>query len=182
MGLEVCILVGSIRKDSHSLRIAGLLSSILSSGGHQPTVIDPRMVQLAIPYHPEDEGEAAVLAAELQGRVRKADRIIFITPEYDGSYSAVTKILIELLGYPSAMAGKAVSVIGVATGRIGAYRAIEHLRSVLLHIGAYLCPSLLSLAEVHRSAGGEELSDLESQLRKHVDELLAFNLGTSTST
>lgn len=174
MAAEVCIMVGSIRKDSHSLRIASMLAHLVKKAGNSPVLIDPRTLKLGIPHHPDDQGEVAVLASELQARVKSAAKVIFITPEYDGSYSAVSKIMIEHLGYPSVLAGKPVSVIGVATGRIGAYRAIEHLRGVLLHIGAVVCPTLLSLAEIHKSAAPEELAELEQKLGRHLEDLMAF--------
>jgi NAD(P)H-dependent FMN reductase len=176
MSADVCIMVGSIRKDSHSLRVAGMLAGLLKKSGKAAEVIDPRSLRFVVPHHPDDDGGSSELAAKLQAQVQAAEKIIFITPEYDGSYSAVSKILIEHLGYPSVLAGKPVSVIGVATGRIGAYRAIEHLRGVLLHIGAYVCPALLSLAEVHKSAAAEETADLEQKLSRHLNELLAFRI------
>ena len=176
MSADICILVGSIRKDSHSLRVAGMLAAMVKKIGKTAEVVDPRTLDFVVPHHPDDDGGSAALAVKLKAQVQAAAKIIFITPEYDGSYSAVSKILIEHLGYPSVLAGKPVSVIGVATGRIGAYRAIEHLRGVLLHIGAYVCPALLSLAEVHKSAVAEETADLEQKLSWHLNDLLAFRI------
>lgn len=175
MGQVINILVGSIRDDSHSLKIAHILAAQLAAAGHHPTVIDPRNVKLWIPHHPDEQGTTAIAQA-LQQQVQKSAGIIFVTPEYDGSYSAVSKILIEHLGYPSALSGKPISVIGVATGRVGAYRAIDHLRAVLMHIGAVVYPPILSFSEVHRqfAVDGSPDAKLEQMLSKHASEFMGF--------
>jgi chromate reductase len=147
---DLCVMVGSIRADSNSQKIANLLAGIAAASGHSCVVIDPRSLRLGIPHHPDDQGQAAEHANELQALIKKAKSVVFVTPEYDGSYSAVTKVLIEHLGYPSALAGKFISIIGVASGRIGADRAIEHLRGVMMHIGGIVLPNHLSIAEVHK--------------------------------
>jgi chromate reductase len=149
--LDLCVLVGSIRADSYSLKISHLISGIAVASHHSCKVIDPRELKLGIPHHPDDHGHSAGNSALLQAMIKDAKTIVIVTPEYDGSYSAVTKVLIEHLGYPSALAGKFISIIGVASGRIGADRAIDHLRGVLLHIGGIVLPNHLSIAEVHKS-------------------------------
>jgi chromate reductase len=159
--LDLCVLVGSIRADSYSLKISHLIAGIAAASNHSCKVIDPRELKLGIPHHPDDQGQSVGNSAMLQALIKNAKTIVIVTPEYDGSYSAVTKVLIEHLGYPSALAGKFISIIGVASGRIGADRAIEHLRGVLLHIGGIILPNHLSIAEVHKSfseGGGADRS------------------------
>ena len=60
----------------------------------------------------------------------------------------MTKLIIENLGFPSAIAEKPVALIGVASGRIGAIKSVEHLRSVMSHVGALVVPGGISLAGV----------------------------------
>jgi chromate reductase len=147
---DLCVMVGSIRADSNSRKIAHLLADLAAADGQSCVVIDPRSLRLGIPHHPDDQGQAAEHANQLQSLIKKAKSVVFVTPEYDGSYSAVTKVLIEHLGYPSSLSGKFISIIGVASGRIGADRAIEHLRGVMIHIGGIVLPNHLSIAEVHK--------------------------------
>ena len=60
----------------------------------------------------------------------------------------MTKLIIENLGFPSVLATKPVALVGVAAGQIGAIKALEHLRSVLSHIGAIVLPGPVSVARV----------------------------------
>ena len=80
-----------------------------------------------------------------------AAAIVLSTPEYHGSYSSVIKMTIEHLGFPSALAGKPVLLVGVAAGVIGAIKATEHLRSVASHVGANVLPGAVSVANVQKA-------------------------------
>jgi FMN reductase len=80
--------------------------------------------------------------------VGQATGIILATPEYYGSFSSVMKLVIESLGYPSALAGKPVALLGVAGGTIGAVKSLEHLRSVVSHVGGIVLPLPISVANV----------------------------------
>ena len=86
----------------------------------------------------------------LQAAVRDADAVLFATPEYHGSFAATLKLVIENLGFPSVLAGKPAALIGVASGAIGAVKALEHLRSVLSHVGTMVLPGPVSIAGVHK--------------------------------
>jgi FMN reductase len=58
------------------------------------------------------------------------------------------KLVIENLGYPSALAGKPVALLGVAAGAIGAIKSLEHLRGVVSHVGAIALPLPVSVPYV----------------------------------
>jgi len=60
------------------------------------------------------------------------------------------KLVIENLGFPSMLAGKPVALVGVAAGAIGAIKSLEHLRSVVSHVGGIVLPLPVSVANVRR--------------------------------
>lgn len=45
------------------------------------------------------------------------------------------------MGFPSALKGKAVGLIGVAAGRIGAIKTLEALKGCVSHVGGILVPN-----------------------------------------
>ena len=113
----------------------------------------------------------------LQAAVRDADGVLFATPEYHGSFAATLKLVIENLGFPSVLAGKPAALIGAASGAIGAVKALEHLRSVLSHVGAMVLPGPVSIAGVHRvfDAEGNCLDEaVEARTRKLAANLLDY--------
>ena len=86
---------------------------------------------------------------KFQERMQSADAFIFATPEYNGSYSALLKLFIENMNFPSVLANKPVALIGVAAGALGATKSLEHLTSVCHHLDMYTLPRVLSIANVY---------------------------------
>ncbi len=87
-------------------------------------------------------------ADELRSRIKQATGVILATPEYHGTFSSVMKLTIENMGFPSVLAGKPIALLGVAAGRIGAIKALEHLRCVASHVGGLVLPGPVSVAGV----------------------------------
>ena len=114
-------------------------------------MIDPAIVNLPLPGSDPDSEDTK----SLKETISDATGVIFATPEYHGSYSSVTKLIIENLGFPSVLASKPVALLGVAAGQIGAVKALEHLRSVLSHVGAIVLPGPVSVAGVQDAFDGD---------------------------
>ncbi|MBX3179588.1 MAG: NAD(P)H-dependent oxidoreductase [Candidatus Hydrogenedentes bacterium] len=165
---------GSVRRDGYTRRFLDLMIGMLEAyPGVTVDCIDPADFQLAFPGQPE----AGAFQRALTDRVTPADGILLSTPEYHGSYSSVIKVLIDSMGYPSVMAGKPVSLLGIATGRLGAIKALEHLRSVCSHAGAIVLPYPVSVAEAHNrmdAAGACTDPDINEQMAQCARQLVAY--------
>ena len=140
---RIAVLVGSAQEGANSLKAAKVVIDEL--GKHEGVaidLIDPREWKLGVPgLAPEgDESD------RLRKLVGAADGAVLVTPEYHGSYSSTMKLLLDNLGFPSVLEGKPVVTVGVAAGRIGAIKAMEHLRSVASHIGMIVLPGPISIA------------------------------------
>jgi chromate reductase len=113
----------------------------------------------------------------LQKTVREATGAILVTPEYHGSFSSVMKLIIENLGYPSALEGKPVALMGVAAGAIGAIKSLEHLRGVVSHVGGIVLPLPISIANVQKvfDREGHTLDPTaERMVRRAATNLLGY--------
>lgn len=144
--IRIAVVIGSSRTDNYTEKVANLVVSDLEA--HPDVVvdlIDPRELRL---FAPGQDGEND--AGQLKGRIEACTAAVLATPEYHGSFSAVIKLIIENLGFPSALKGKPVALLGVASGSIGAIKALEHLRSVCSHVGALVLPGPVSVARVTR--------------------------------
>ncbi len=140
----VAVVLGSVRPGNFTTKAARLVIDAFEQAGVAVDTIDPAELDLALPGLPG--GEAT--AAQLRERIAAATGVVLATPEYHGSYSSTIKLVIDNLGFPSALAGKPVALLGVAAGSIGAIKATEHLRSVGSHIGALVLPGPVSVAGV----------------------------------
>jgi len=140
--IRIATILGTSRPRSFTEKALGLvLDELTKQPGVETDYIDPSSVDLPFP------GRGG-LPPDLSQRVRDATGVILATPEYHGTFAATLKLIIENLGFPSALAGKPVALLGVAAGRIGAIKSLEHLSSVCLHVGALVLPGPVSVARV----------------------------------
>jgi len=110
---RVLILVGSLRADSLNRRIAEKLQELAPSG----VEIEIAENLHDLPFYNEDlDGEnVPATAAALRDRVVAADRVLAVTPEYNGTMPAVLNNAIDWLSRPygvGAIKGKPFGVIG----------------------------------------------------------------------
>ncbi len=146
-GIRIVAVLGTARPESYTSKaLALVIDEIGKHGNIALDLIDPAAQDLPFPGADPDSAETKAL----QDMVSGATGVIFSTPEYHGSFSSMAKLIIENLGFPSVLAGKPVALVGVAAGRIGAIKALEHLRSVLSHIGAVVLPGPVSVAGVQQ--------------------------------
>ena len=116
-------------------------------------------------------------AARLQEAIGEASGVVLATPEYHGGLSAMTKLVIENLGFPSAWQDKPVALLGVAAGRIGAIKSLEQLRGICAHTGAIVLPTSVSIAAVQKAFDAEgncTNPGVEDALRGLARGLLGF--------
>ncbi|MDR9446677.1 MAG: NAD(P)H-dependent oxidoreductase [Balneolaceae bacterium] len=59
-----------------------------------------------------------------------ADGVIFVIPEYNGSFPGILKLFIDYLPHPEALQGVPVGYVGNSAGYFGGLRAVEQLQMV----------------------------------------------------
>lgn len=143
---RIATILGSLRPGNMTAKALALVQDELGKMELEVDAIDPSKLRLAPPGGPVDDSSVH----GLRDAVLRATGVVLATPEYHGSYSSTVKVIIDNLGFPSALAGKPVALLGVAAGAIGAIKALEHLRSVCSHVGAIVLPSPVSIARVDR--------------------------------
>jgi FMN reductase len=175
---RIAVIIGSVRSGNYTSKAVALAEDELS---HMADVgcerIDPADLVLPLPgIHQESPG-----LDEMRRKVSSANGVIFATPEYHGSYSSVTKLIIDNLSFPSALSGKPIALLGVAAGSIGAIKALEHLRSVCSHVGGIVLPGPVSVANVRTvfdEAGACLDSAIEGRIRALPNRLIEYLRGS----
>ncbi len=129
----VLILVGSLRKASLSRQVAKALAT-LGEGSLQFEFLE--LGELAM-YNQDLEEHPPAGWLRLRERVRAADAVLFVTPEYNRSLPAVLKNALDIGSRPygkSAWAKKPAAVVSVSPGPMGAFGANHHLRQCLVFL------------------------------------------------
>ncbi|MEP3384093.1 MAG: NAD(P)H-dependent oxidoreductase, partial [Flavobacteriaceae bacterium] len=68
----------------------------------------------------------------------------FFVPEYNGSYPGIVKLLLDAMSireYKPSFANKKACITGIASGRAGNLRGMDHLAEVLNHLGIHVHPN-----------------------------------------
>ena len=130
---DVAVLVGSLRKASFNRKVAHAVREIASGA---LALEDVPIGDL--PLYNEDL-EAAVPDAwtRFRDRMRKADAVLFVTPEYNRSVPGVLKNAVDVGSRPygkSVFSRKPAAVISVTGGMLGAFGANHHLRQSLVFL------------------------------------------------
>ncbi len=86
-------------------------------------------------YHGDDEASGPPAAAvALHAAVDAADGVVFFSPEYNSSFPAVTKNVIDWMSRPPrAYEGTAVTLIAASPGGRAGLGVREHFTSVMAH-------------------------------------------------
>lgn len=127
------------------------------------------------PFNQDDEGHPPERVAQLKQRIRAADAILIVTPEYNYSIPGVLKNAIDWASRPygdSAWEGKPVAVMGASVGAQGTSRAQYHLRQVFVFLNMYPLnrPEVMITNATQRFDDKGNLQDEET--RKHIQQLL----------
>ncbi len=171
--IRIAVVCGSVRPGSYTMKATRLVMDELAQQSDVVAdVIDPAELHLPPPGVVSDTDSAQVL----QEAVAAATGVIFATPEYHGSFSSVTKLVIENLGFPSRLFGKPIALLGVAAGSIGAVKSLEQLRCVCSHVGAIVLPAPVSVARV-RQKFDEDGNCLDARVEELVRGVATNLLG-----
>lgn len=145
--VRVVLIGGSVRPGNYTGMALRLVAEELEKQGIAQETVDPARLSLPWPGTGQDAPEVKALRETVAG----ATGVVLATPEYHGTFSSVIKLVIENLGFPSALAGKPVALLGVAAGQIGAIKSLEALASVGTHVGALVLPGAVSVANVQKA-------------------------------
>jgi NAD(P)H-dependent FMN reductase len=126
---RVLVLVGSLRADSLNRRIAETLKAQAPEG----IAVEIAEGLGEVPFYNEDlDGEQVpAAAAALRAQVADADRVLVVTPEYNGTMPAVLNNAIDWLSRPygrGALTGKPFAVIGATPTPYGGKWAHDDAR------------------------------------------------------
>jgi NAD(P)H-dependent FMN reductase len=107
--------------------------------------------------------------------IAPVERFIFVLPEYNGSYPGIAKVFLDTLP-PSIWEGKKAALVGVATGRAGNLRGMDHFAAVLNYLKVEVYSKKIPLSSIHKSV--DEKGNIASQ---EYIELLENQLSTFLS-
>jgi chromate reductase, NAD(P)H dehydrogenase (quinone) len=129
----VAVLVGSLRKGSINRQLANALAELA------PPSLKLGVVEIGdLPHYNQDaETNPPAAWVAFRDRIRAADAVLFVTPEYNRSIPAVLKNALDVGSRPygkSVWSKKPGAVVSASPGAIGGFGANHHLRQSLVFL------------------------------------------------
>jgi chromate reductase len=170
--LKILGISGSLREDSYNTAALRAAQELVP----EDVVIETfdRLDEIP-PFNQDDERDPPEPVVELKERVKEADAILFITPEYNFSVPGVLKNAIDWASRPygdNAWKGKPAAIMGASISMTGTARAQYHLRQsmVFLEMHPVNQPEVMISNAAERFSEDGELKDEDS--KKFMTQLL----------
>lgn len=175
--MKIAIILGSVRAGRKTGKVAHYLHHKLADIAEiSPLLMDLRERNLPLltdrwEKQPMPSDTLAQFSQELKG----ADAMIFVTPEYHGSYSGVLKNAVD--HFWKEFHRKPIGVVCTGSGKFGGINASMELQHLILSLGAYPMPMKLLVPHVG-AAFEEDLIPRDESFKKSaqifLDEFLWF--------
>ncbi|WP_163581321.1 NADPH-dependent FMN reductase [Gracilibacillus saliphilus] len=130
--MKVAAIVGSIRKDSYNLQLAKHIQKYYAEQ-FEVEILDLAPLPM---YNQDIELDAPQEVLDFKAKVKEADSVLWVTPEYNSSIPGVLGNAIDWLSrVDKVMNGKPSIIMGSSMGILGSVKAQMHLRDILFATG-----------------------------------------------
>lgn len=175
--LHIPVLLGSIRRNRESIKVARYaLSCLQQFRCAQTELLDLKEINLPMMEerlrYRDDLPPSAVL---FSSKIRQADAIVIVTPEYNGGYPGVLKNALEYL--KDEYRRKPFGIITVSAVETGGILCLVSLRQVVLQLGGVPIPAALLVPRVQEtfdSSGKPRDPAFSKKAKAFFDELFWF--------
>jgi chromate reductase len=177
MAHSVAVIVGSLRKESFSLKIANAFAKLA------PSSLKLEIVTLhGLSFFNQDlEATPSADWVTFRETIQKSDAVLFVTPEYNRSVPGVLKNAIDVGSRPygkSSFNGKPTGIVANSPGPLGGVAAAMHLKTILPGISG----PIMQQPEIYLNGIGTAFDDkgnltteaLEKVMKAYIDAFAAW--------
>jgi len=134
--IRILGIAGSLRRNSYNRAALRAAQKLVP----EDAVLDVFELDGIPVFSEDDEKQPPAKVIEFKKRIREADALLFVTPEYNYSIPGGLKNAIDWASRPygdNAWANKPAAIMGASIGRFGTARAQYHLRQVFVFLNVF---------------------------------------------
>lgn len=165
----ITIISGTNRPDSMTLKVARLYQQFFSEKG-----VDAKLVSL----EGKDVWERSADLRELEDQyLIPSGKFVFIMPEYNGSFPGILKTMLDNSDIKRCWWGKKAALTGVADGRAGNLRGMEHMTNILHYLRMNVLYNKLPISRINEEldeAGNLIHPATRQVIDNQIEEFLKF--------
>src|SRR3954470_2155401 len=170
---NIAVIVGSLRKESFTLKIANALTKLA------PDMLKLNVITLhGLSFFNQDlEANPPADWLSFREQLQKSNGVLFVTPEYNRSISGVLKNAIDVGSRPygkSSFLGKPIGIISNSPGPLGGVSAAKHLQNIMPGISG----PILGQPEIYLNGVGDAFDDKGQCTKETLQKVLQQYLGT----
>lgn len=171
----ITVICATHRPRNQTMQVVKKYRDILMELGQDTEVFEldelPDEFLLQNTFGKEDHGLNGIIAA----KISPAEKLVIISPEYNGSYPGLFKAFLDAVP-PRVWRGKKVAMVGVASGRAGNLRGMDHLTDVFHHLRSEVFSLKVPISRLDSLMTNGELTDeiTLQALRTQASEFTEF--------
>jgi chromate reductase len=164
---NIVVIVGSIRKESFSLKIAKAFAKLATD------TLKLEVVTLhGISFFNQDlEATPPADWLAFREKLQQSDGVLFVTPEYNRSIPGVLKNAIDVGSRPygkSSFIGKPIGIVSNSPGPLGGVSAAKHLQNILPGISG----PILGQPEIYLNNVGDAFDDKGNLTKEPMQKVM----------
>ena len=173
--MQIVVVCGTNRAEAQSRILAQEVAESYRQRGQDVDFLDMNELPQAA-LDPLAYKEKSPEVQALVDRFLKSDGVVFVIPEYNGSYPGVLKLFVDMLPFPEGFDQRPCAFIGLAAGQFKGLRAVEHFQQVAGYRNAHLFPRRLFIGESYKQFVDGKLADdeLSQRLYEQADQFIEF--------
>lgn len=152
----ITVIIGSNRQNNATAIFAKHVYEQLKKEGEEEvalldlTTLLPEIVGTGI----YKKGQQPTSIAQIQNDYfLPAHKFWFFVPEYNGSIPGILKLLLDAISvreYEATFSNKKACITGIASGRAGNLRGMDHLADILNHLNIAVLPNKLPISSIFK--------------------------------
>src|ERR1700730_17920760 len=169
---NVVVIVGSLRKESYTLKIANALTKLAPD----TLKLDVTTLHDISFFNQDLEATPPADWLAFREKLQKSNGVLFVTPEYNRSIPGVLKNAIDVGSRPygkSSFLGKPVGIVSNSPGPLGGVNAAKHLQQILPGIAGSIMGQpeiyLNGIGDAFDASGEVTKEPLKEVLKQYID-------------
>ena len=177
MAHHVVAIVGSLRKESFSLKVANALAKLAPAA----LKLDVTTLHGISFFNQDMEATPPADWLAFREKLQKSNGVLFVTPEYNRSISGVLKNAIDVGSRPygkSSFLGKPIGIVSNSPGVLGGVNAAMNLKQLLPGITGPIMGQpeiyLVGVGDAFDAGGNLTKEPMQKVMQQYIDAFAAW--------
>lgn len=137
------------RPNSNTLKVSKIYENLLKRKGVEVQVLDFCMLPESVAFSETFGNRTEAYTELIQKYVISQSKFIFVVPEYNGSFPGILKTFLDSM-HPRDWSNKHACLVGIADGRAGNLRGMEHLTGILHYLKMHVYHNKLPISIINK--------------------------------